>query len=63
MARPHIMFVQAQLIPWSTGCHGALYDDVHSKMLSQDDTDGSATTIIRYSAGWQRGERKMSSPL
>ena len=48
------MFVQAQMIPWSSGCHGAIYDDVDSKMLSQDDVDGSATTIIRYPAGWTR---------
>ena len=54
MARPHIMFVQAQMIPWSSGCHGGLHADVHSKVLSRDDVDGSATTIIRYPAGWSR---------
>ena len=54
MARPHIMFVQAQMIPWSSGCHGALHADVDSKVLSHDEIDGSATTIIRYPAGWSR---------
>lgn len=57
MARPHIMFVQSQMIPWSAGCHGQLHPDVQSKMLSMDDVDGSATSIIRYPAGWDRQGR------
>lgn len=50
------MFIQAQMIPWASGYHGALYGDVHSKVLSKDDTDGSATVIIRYPSGWERSE-------
>jgi hypothetical protein len=54
MARPHIMFVQSQMIPWSTGLHGEGRSDVESKILSRDDTDDSSTVIVRYPAGWQR---------
>jgi hypothetical protein len=54
MARPHILFVQAQRIPWSRGLAGGLRPEVESKLLSQDDTDGSATCIVRYPAGWTR---------
>ena len=54
MARPHIMFVQAQMIPWSKGLHGNARLDVDSKILSRDDADDSSTAIVRYAAGWQR---------
>ena len=54
MARPHIMFVQAQMIPWSRGLHGNARADVDCKTLSRDDTDDSASCIVRYPAGWQR---------
>ena len=54
MARPHIMFVQAQMIPWSRGLSGNARPDVESKTLSRDDTDGSTTCVVRYAAGWQR---------
>ncbi|MBU3672570.1 MAG: DUF4437 domain-containing protein [Sinobacteraceae bacterium] len=54
MARPHIMFVQAQMIPWSRGLHGDARPDVECKTLSRDDTDDSASCIVRYPAGWQR---------
>ena len=54
MARPHIMFVQAQMIPWSRSLHGNSRADVDCKTLSRDDTDDSASCIVRYPAGWQR---------
>ena len=54
MARPHILFVQAQMIPWSRGLHGDARHDVESKLLSIDDTDHSCTCILRYPAGWTR---------
>ena len=54
MARPHICFVQAQMIPWSQGLYGGARPDVESKTLSRDDSDGSASCIVRYPAGWQR---------
>jgi len=54
MARPHILFVQAQMIPWRKGLAGGARDDVDSKLLSRDDADGSLTCILRYPAGWAR---------
>ncbi|MEZ5474538.1 MAG: DUF4437 domain-containing protein [Steroidobacteraceae bacterium] len=54
MARPHTCFVQAQMIPWSRGLYGGARPEVESKILSRDDTDGSATCIVRYPAAWSR---------
>ncbi len=56
MARPHIMFVQAQMIPWTQGLAGNARPDVESKTLSRDDTDGSSTCIVRHAAGWARDQ-------
>jgi len=54
MARPHIVFVQAQMLPWIRGLYGDVRADVDAKMLSRDDTDGSSTAVLRYPAGWSR---------
>ncbi|MFO1456621.1 MAG: hypothetical protein U1F18_10300 [Steroidobacteraceae bacterium] len=54
MARPHILFVQAQMIPWARGLHGDARHDVESKLLSRDDVDRSSTCILRYPPGWSR---------
>ena len=54
MARPHIMFVQAQMIPWRAGLHGDARPEVEHKLLSIDDADCSSTCILRYPAGWSR---------
>jgi hypothetical protein len=54
MARPHIMFIMAQDLPWQKGIYGPGRDDVEMKMLSIDEKGTDATTIIRYPAGWQR---------
>jgi hypothetical protein len=56
MSRPHICFVQAQMIPWCSGLYGGARADVESKQLSLDDSDGSSTQIVRYPAGWSRPE-------
>jgi hypothetical protein len=53
VARPHICFVQSQMLPWTRGVQG-IRADVESKTLSADDTDGSSTCIVRYPAGWAR---------
>lgn len=55
MARPHICFVQAQMLPWQPGLPGGVRAGVESKTLSIDDTDGSATLVVRYPAGWTQG--------
>ena len=54
MARPHIMFIMAQDIPWTKGTYGTGRDDVESKVLSIDGAGTDATTIVRYPAGWSR---------
>jgi len=54
MARPHIVFVQAQQIPWSRGLEGGARPEGERKLLSRDDSAGSATCIVRYPAGWSR---------
>jgi hypothetical protein len=61
MARPHICFVQAQMLPWRPGLRSAGRSDVEVKLLSADDTDGSCTSIVRYPAGWQRVGAEHSS--
>ena len=54
MARPHICFVQSQWVPWQRAVFGGMRDDVDCKVLSQDDTDGSSTMVVRYPVGWSR---------
>lgn len=54
MARPHILFIMAQDIPWAKGIYGSGREDVESKVLSIDDAGTDATTLIRYPAGWSR---------
>ena len=56
MARPHICFVQAQMLPWRREPATTGRADVDAKVLSADDTDGSSTCILRFAAGWQRTE-------
>ena len=54
MARPHIMFIQAQCLPWRQGLYAPGRDDVEMKLLSIDEAQTDATCIVRYPAGWQR---------
>ena len=54
MARPHICFIQSQMLPWDEGLYGGARPDVQVKTLSKDDADGSATVIVRYPHGWNR---------
>jgi len=58
MARPHILFIQAQNIPWRRGLYGGGRPDVRSKILSIDPKDpADSTCIVRYPKGWQRRDR------
>jgi hypothetical protein len=54
MARPHILFVQAQDLPWRSGLYSGARTEVSSKILSIDEAGTDATTIVRYPAGWSR---------
>ncbi len=56
MARPHIMYIQAQDIPWQKGLYGPGRDDVEMKILSIDEAGTDSTTILRYPKGWSRTE-------
>ena len=54
MARPHILFVQAQCLPWTDGLYTAGREGVQSKILSIDEAGTDATCIIRYPGDWRR---------
>ena len=54
MARPHIEFIQSQLIPWSTGLYGGARPDVQVRVLSKDSDSGASSLILKYPPGWQR---------
>lgn len=56
MARPHILFIQAQDLPWQEGLYGRGRQDVECKILSIDEKGTDATTIVRYPAGWSRSK-------
>ncbi len=52
MARPHIEFIQSQVLPWSEGLYAGTRQGVQSKTLSVDDEKGSASVLVRYPPGW-----------
>lgn len=52
MARPHIDFIQAQVLPWEEGRY-ASFPGVGSKTLSADPDTGAYTAILRFPAGWR----------
>lgn len=52
MARPHIEFIQSQVLPFRRGLYGGARPDVEVRILSLDDADGSSSTMLRYPAGW-----------
>jgi hypothetical protein len=52
--RPHVEFVQTQLIPWRRIGPGAARPDVEYKFLSRDASTGACSTILRYPPGWRR---------
>lgn len=52
--RPHIEFVQAQMLPWRRIGSKLARPDVEYKMLSRDPGDGACTALMRYPAGWSR---------
>jgi len=54
MSRPHIEFIQSQIIPFSSGLQGGARPDVSVRLLSIDDQDGSSSTVIKYTPGWLR---------
>lgn len=54
MPRPHIEFIQAQVLPWGLDGLGAGRPGIAVKVLSRDDTTGAVSTIVKYPRGWSR---------
>ncbi|WP_430443737.1 cupin domain-containing protein [Sphingorhabdus contaminans] len=52
--RPHIEFLQAQMLPWRRIGPGLARPDAEYKLLSRDATDGACSTLMRYAPGWSR---------
>lgn len=52
--RPHIEFVQSQLLPWRRIGPGLARPDAEYKMLSRDPADGACSVLMRYPPGWSR---------
>jgi len=52
MARPHIEFIQSQVLPFLPDVYEQR-PSVDVRTLSRDPEDGAASTILRYSPGWQ----------
>lgn len=51
MPRPHCMFIQAQDVPWKKGIYAG-WDEIETKVLSEDPETGAATLIAKYPPGW-----------
>ncbi|MEE2704986.1 MAG: DUF4437 domain-containing protein [Pseudomonadota bacterium] len=56
MARPHIEFIQSQVLPFSKGLYGGSRPEVDMRILSIDEEHGDASTMIRWPKGWKRAE-------
>jgi hypothetical protein len=52
MARPHIEFIQSQILPFQPGLPGGARRDVACRILSIDDTAGDSSTQLRYPPEW-----------
>lgn len=52
--RPHIEFVQAQMLPWRRIPPGSARPDAEYKYLSRDAGTGACSCLIRYPTGWAR---------
>lgn len=52
--RPHIEFIQSQMLPWRRIGHGLARPDAEYKLLSRDKADGACSTLMRYAPGWSR---------
>lgn len=52
--RPHIEFVQSQILPWQRIGPGLARPDAECKLLSRDASDGACSALMRYAPGWSR---------
>lgn len=56
MPRPHIEFIQSQVLPFKAGLYGGARPKVETRILSFDDETGESSTQIRYPVGYARTE-------
>ena len=62
IGRPHIEFVQAQMMPWLPIGPGATRPGVEYKILSRDPGTGACSVLMRYPEGWRReGEEHITA--
>jgi hypothetical protein len=54
LTRPHIEFIQAQMLPWRRIAEGAARPGAEYKFLSRDGGAGACSALIRYPPGWRR---------
>lgn len=54
LERPHIEFVQAQMLPWRRIGAGLARPDAEYKLLSRDVADGACSALMRYPSQWRR---------
>lgn len=52
--RPHIEFIQSQMLPWRRIGPGLARPDVEYKLLSRDAETGACSVLMRYAPGWSR---------
>lgn len=52
--RPHVEFIQAQMLPWRRIPPGTARPDAEYKYLSRDAGTGACSCLIRYPVGWTR---------
>ncbi len=54
MVRPHVEFIQSQVLPWQSGVPGGACADAECRVLSQDPDNGESSLVLRYPRGWKR---------
>lgn len=52
MGRPHIEFIQSQVLPFRKGLPGGGREGVACRILSIDEDAGDSSTQVRYAPGW-----------
>ncbi len=61
MPRPHIEFIQAQILPWEDGRFAEGFPGLAVKMLSRDPDTGACSTVLKFPAGWSLGAENRSA--
>lgn len=56
VARPHIEFIQSQVLPFRKGLYGGARPEVDVRTLSIDAEHGDSSTQIKWPAGFSRAE-------